>query len=270
MDKLIHAAEKGDAKKVAKFLQKGANPDVSDNFGWTPLYRAVIKGHKEIVEILLIGGADVDKRTGGVTPLGWAAEAGNTEIVKLLLDHKADINAPGKEGASPLYSAVNYGRKDVIKLLLEHGADVNAREEKYNWCPLHVAVHTRFGPLGVDNEKNRSEVLDLLVKFGADVNAKEGSNGWLPLHVACLAGRKNLAEILLDGGADVNAVDNNGMTPLLWVATEGVIDCARLLLDRGADVNMRVSGSGASPLRLAKKFDQPMLAELISQHGGVE
>ena len=270
MDKLLKAADKGDVKKVSRFIKKGMDVNLSDDFGWTPLFRAAKKGHAEVVKLLLDAGAEVDKPTAGIAPLWWAAESGHTDAAKVLLDHGANINAPGKEGATALYTAVNFGRKGVIELLLEKGADVNAREEKYNWCPLHTAVQTSYGPVGVDQEKNRREIVELLLKFGADLAAKESSNGWTPLHIACFLGRRNLAEILLDGGAEINIIDDKGMTPLLWAVSEDKLDCAELLLDRGADANQKHQESGLTALGLANKFNYTQMADLLRKYGGIE
>ena len=75
-------------------------------------------------------GADVNVRdANGETPLHWAAEEGKKETVALLLEHGADVNARGEDGATPLHWAAAWGRKEIAALLLEHGADAGVRNE---------------------------------------------------------------------------------------------------------------------------------------------
>ena len=270
MNKLLKAAEKGDANKVAKFIKKGADVNFSDNVGWTPLYRAAIKGHVEVVKMLLDAGADIEKTTSGITPLCWAADNGKTEVVKLLLERGANVNAIGKKNAPALYHAADIGYKDLVNVLLENGADVNVQtDDEYRWTPLHVAVSSRFSPYGVKNqEENRAEIVRFILESGADVGIPEESNGFTPLHLACNVGRSNLAEMLLDHGAEINAKDKNGMTPLHWAVAEEQMGCVQILLDRGADANMRHPESGLSPYEMAMKFNNPLIANLIEKYGG--
>jgi uncharacterized protein len=91
-----------------------------------PLLKEALKRHYvEIVDALLQAGADVNVRDeAGFTPLHDAALAGNAGAVRLLLDHGANINIGDKDsGATALYMAATMGREDVVNLLLEKGAD---------------------------------------------------------------------------------------------------------------------------------------------------
>ena len=76
-----------DAERVRALIDKGANVDVRDKHGVTPLYEASGKGYTEIVKLLLNASADVNAaHTTGLTPLFWASENGHTEVVQLLLE----------------------------------------------------------------------------------------------------------------------------------------------------------------------------------------
>jgi ankyrin repeat protein len=89
------AAYEGDVERVKKLLEKGANPNIQDEVGRTPLRNAAFKGH--------------------------------VDVVKLLLEHGADPNIQNEYGDTPLHMAVYWGRVDVVKLLLEYGADPTVR-----------------------------------------------------------------------------------------------------------------------------------------------
>ena len=84
-----------------------------------------------------------------------------------------------------------------------------------------------------------------------------------PLHYAALKGQKEIAELLIAKGADVNAKYDRGWTPLLWAAREGHKEIAELLIAKGADVNAKDDG-GATPLDLA--FGET--ADILRKHGG--
>ena len=127
---LLEAARKGDVRKVRELLDRGANVNARDEYGWTPLHLAAYRGYAEVARLLLDRGANVDARDDvGDTPLHWAAHDGHLDVVELLLEHGADVNARAKDGATPLHAAAVNGRVDVVELLLEWGADASVMDK---------------------------------------------------------------------------------------------------------------------------------------------
>ena len=114
----------------------------------------------EIVELLIAKGADVNMRDdSGQTPLLNATSGGHKEIIELFIAEGADVNAKGYDGMTPLHVAALYGRKEIAELFIAKGADVNAFSEPN---PL-----LRSGtPLDLAIMRKHPEIPDLLRKHG--------------------------------------------------------------------------------------------------------
>lgn len=93
----------------------------------SPLMLAALRGHIELVQQLIVRGADVNKT--GWTPLHYAATSGHLDIMNLLLENHAYIDAESPNGTTPLMMAANYGSAAAVKLLLEAGADASLRNQ---------------------------------------------------------------------------------------------------------------------------------------------
>jgi ankyrin repeat protein len=191
-----------DATIIVRLLLKyGANPNATAKDGWTTLHEACRNGNEAIVDLLLGKKAhpNVTKQDGW-TPLHEACEYGHDAVVELLLKHKANPNAADCDGISPLHVACEHGRLLTVTLLLKHGANVNATT-KIGWTPLHEACCN-------DNE----EITALLLTHGARPNA-ETLQWRTPLHEASKSGSRALVTLLLESNAIVMAVDKDEVTP---------------------------------------------------------
>ena len=123
-------------------------------------------------------------------------------------------------------------------------------------------------PLYVAVSSGNKEIAELLISKGADVNAKD-KDGRTSLHSAASSGNKEIAELLISKGADVNAQSNNGWTPLHSAASNGSKEIAELLIANDADVNAP-NKDGDFPLRLAIIIGRSKEVEdLLISKGGV-
>ena len=131
---LLDAAKEGNIEAVKQHLANGADVNAKDD-GWTPLHNAAGYSTKEMVELLISNGANVNaKNDDGWTPLHDAA---TKEVAELLIAKGADVEAKDKDNWTPLHKAAFGGHKEIVELLISEGADVNAKGED-GWTPLNI------------------------------------------------------------------------------------------------------------------------------------
>lgn len=199
----------------------------------------------------------------GFSPLDYAVLKNNKRIVQLLLDAGAAID--WKDGYdNPLHIAALHGYKDMItELLWRNPAIVNIRDSM-NRTPLDLVLFNN----GLDRDSQlRQESIEVLLSFGAKVDTFW--NGYTPLHLAAGFGCYNIAQILLQSGADANIRFNNSgiETPLWSVALHDnvSIDMMLLLLEHGAVINNDIDEQGLS--LLGHVLNYPDIVELLLQNG---
>ena len=155
------------------------------------LFRAMNLMDLEAVKEALTNGADVNVTNDfGDSPLVWAEREGHIETIQLLLDHGAKIDVPtGSSGDisrdTILHRAVMHNHIEIVKLLLASGADVNVTDGFGGRTPLHKAA-----------SYNRIAIAQLLLASGADVNAKN-TYGETALYDAITEGSVKMVELLL-------------------------------------------------------------------------
>ncbi|KAL8799699.1 MAG: hypothetical protein Q9182_005708 [Xanthomendoza sp. 2 TL-2023] len=189
-------------------------------------------GHIGGIDLLLDHGAAINQCSSvplfdGYTPLIAAAREGHMAACQLLLSRGADVN--GTRYYSPLIAALNAGHMTVVQLLLSYGANADTPDvgERHDYA-LHTAVL-----------RKHEEIVRLLIEAGADVNAfsKDGNTA---LNYACRYGSRSIAQLLLDGGADIEGRSDNHShrrTPLEEAVFEGHDSVVQLLLHRGAKLD---------------------------------
>ena len=119
----------------------------------------------------------------------------------------------------------------------------------------------------LESGEQNKDVAELLIAKGADVNART-VDGYTPLHQATILGLMDVAELLIAKGADVNAKNKDGTTPIHLASIKAHNeDIAELLIANGADVNAK-DKDGLTPLAYAKKIRNGGVVEVIRRHGG--
>ena len=246
-----------------------------DKGGLVPLHNACSYGHYEVTELLVHAGASVNvSDLWKFTPLHEAAAKGKYDIVKLLLKHGADPAKRNRDGHVPL-DLVRDGDQDIADLLRGDAALLDAAK-KGHLARVHKLVTTQnincrdsqgrnSTPLHLAAGYNNLDVAEYLLEHGADVNAQD-KGGLIPLHNASSYGHLDVAALLIRFNTEVNATDRWGFTPLHEAAQKGRTQLCALLLAHGADPHMK-NQEGQSPLDLSTAEDvKCLLQDAMTQH----
>ena len=201
--RLHRAAATQTEHQVRGLIKQGADPNLRNWRGETPLHRAAIRNPDLDVSRALIGaGADVNARDdSGATPLHRAVHNASGGRSNLLIETGASLNARDKAGATPLHSVIESRREEMLARLVEAGASLHVRN-KDGSTPLHEAV-----------EKGWTEGAKTLLDHGADPNAPD-NEGRTPLHLAYAAERQDMVNRLIEAGANLEARDDTGRVPI--------------------------------------------------------
>jgi ankyrin repeat protein len=212
----LHSAVFGGNRKLAEFLiANGADVNIPDRHGFNPLdYCVEYSSSGEMESILRNNGAELTKPWR--TELMTAASIGYISHLEHLLKEGLDIHIKDTCGQTALHKAADSGREKTVEFLIANGANVNERDD---WGRTSL-WYTRY-----------SSVAEILLAKGADTEARDVTTGSVALHRAAANGDKELAKVLLAGGAYVNSKNKCGETPLDMAESE---EMKKLLRSHGA------------------------------------
>jgi ankyrin repeat protein len=237
---LLTACEEVNVELVAFLLSSGANANFLDNDGSRPVHRAA--HNSQILQKLGEKGADINLRDlNGETALHWAAREGSVGGVQWLVVNGAVVNSPSEIGHTPLHVATENGHEQACRILLESGADCEQHTNTTRSTPLHYAA-----------DVGNLAVVEILLDFNADPWAR---NKWkeTPLHVASWMGHAEIVEKLLHtsaGAATLESFEERGRRPLHEAAAQNSATICRILLEAGARLD-HVDNDGNTALHLA-------------------
>jgi len=160
---LMIAAGQANEDIVKCLLSKSININARDALGRAALEYAIEKERVEIVELLILKGAEVKSwriRGSGFANASWdnlrkVTCMGNLHLVKLLVSHGADVDGADNRGYTPLMYAAKYGHKDIVEFLISKGADVNHKGAE------------GVNALSLAKDNSHSEIVTILINAGA-------------------------------------------------------------------------------------------------------
>ncbi|KAI8810191.1 ankyrin repeat-containing domain protein [Cladochytrium replicatum] len=272
----IHfAALNGHTDVVEFFLNNGISPEVSDLENEAVIHYAARcrRDNAAVVKLLLDKGVDVEAKSSNKRrPLHLVAEFGSAETCRELLTHDADVNARiPKEFNFPLYLAVTFEHPEVVEVLLEKKPDIDARgaEQYTSLCRAAENGNKETCVLLLDAaaQQGSLDVLRLLHKRLLAVNGSmKNTKGQTMLH---FARSTELIDFCLRKGLDINAVDNEGYTPLAEAARSGDSDAFDYLLSKGAKSDIPLPEGMTLLMVVAEKLSSSTATGLIESGADV-
>lgn len=212
-----------------------------------------------------LNGVIVDERSctvKGEMNLLEAVNTRNKARLQELLAKGADPNSRDTEGSTALQIAVEHEMTDIVKILLDNKADPNNVKDGSDPLLLKAASYL----------PNNPEIVKMLLEHGANPNVKQ-EDGTTILHQAAMYNKLELVQLALDKGADVDAKDKQGMTPLMsnqsvWMSdlNSDSPDITNLLLSRGADPKAK-DLNGIPVLLLSFWRNSTKIPEALIEHG---
>ena len=252
------------------------NVNGRDETGTTPLMWASIRGHTQVVKLLLkCKDIQVDLvDNDGYQAMHRSADKSYPDITQLLLTHGVSVNVQSEpgfpwSGCTPLYLACECLRGETdktpgsptrdftrcVQVLLDKGANVNLVSSE-GWPPLHAVC--RYG--------NNTDIVKLLISHGADVN-KQTNDGDTPLILSCQVGFVSVVEILLQYHAKCNTQNKIRNTALIWASYQGHTQVVRLLLEcKDIQVDL-VDNGGFQAIHWSAQNGYPDITQLLLTHG---
>jgi ankyrin repeat protein len=243
---------------------KSEGPSWTPGYDVTALQAAAWQGSEQVVRRLVALGAQLSVQVDNApftSALQIAAYCGHLSTLKALIEYGSEVDESSAFFyRTALQCAAYAGHVDCARALLLAGADVNETGPGNSMSPLTAACCSKWAT---------TEMVALLGEHGAKVNAREDERLPFALQSACITEvDTKVIELLLDLGADVNAIGGQYGTALQVASSRGSHDTVGLLLRRGADPNIR-AGTFNTALQAAYSEGHADIIDLLYEHGAL-
>lgn len=275
----------GHLKVVELLVKLGANVDVVNSQGRSLVHLAKTW---EMIELLVRSGAPLNtKDLEGSTPVIAAINTENFELLEYLARAGAKVDELDKDGFTPLSKAIQNQHIKAIEPLIKAGANVNG--VRFQKPPIHLAVQLstpevaaellRFKP-NVNAIHNgvtplflvaQPKIVKKLVQSGANINYKAQEDiatihkGESPLHLVARLGTPETVRAMVQNGADIEAQNENGHTPLIMACNNQNFNVYTTLLDLGANINHKDKHGNTVMFHAVEVHNQQIFEDLITR-----
>ncbi|KAK4638956.1 hypothetical protein QC761_702990 [Podospora bellae-mahoneyi] len=295
---LACAAASGQSGTLQILLEHGADPHRLMEDGLTIISHAarsdVVRGQADTIAMLIEHGVDPNAidETPKKSALNWACSQGNLAVVRILLDPNVGGVKPGEILGDDRWTALHFAArcqvlagKDVTQYLISAGMDQTVGDID-GWLPIHYAakyanvvtlgylIHQKPGLSQLIEIKtdtggtllhcacDEGEAIKWLLRHGADVNAQD-DEGDTPLGLSCYDGMGDTVNLLLQAGADPKIQNEEKRTALHWAASGGAVNAGRELLNKCPAILHIKDEKNLSAMHLAIRKFEPTFAEML-------
>ncbi|XP_067664250.1 putative ankyrin repeat protein RF_0381 [Haliotis asinina] len=256
---MLHFACSGGSITIVKHVLSHTRVDINsrDHEGTTPVINAASYGHKDVFDLLVRKGADLTLKNDSDTILCAASRGGNAEIVKYILRQDASsINSRRSDGMTPVLLAAYKGHWEVFSLLVSNEANITLLRPETGENILHVAC--RGGNMKIVKYVLKQNILDINWKT---------TEGFTPAMIAASGRHNDVFDLLVEKGADLALVDNDGINILHLACLWGNIEVVKYVLTKDiVDINVR-SMDKTTPVMEAVIAGQKEMLYMLSING---
>jgi len=265
------ACQQGDIKTIKILEEYDCDFEVLDFEHLTPLFYAVFGERFEVIEYLLTKGVNLNHKDHQDRTVFYCACCQcSTKMVDFLYRKGCDINSKTKLERLPLAKAAYFGRADVVKLLLSYKEVIIESKDHKGRTALHNACWGKEGgregkKCGSNKGMDTPEAVQALLEKGANIEAKD-CDGNTPLAVAASTHADRSLPILMQFGADVNSLNNNLETPLFQASRYGHIQICKMLLEQYKADPFLVNNKGVDSIQISIENNHFELSKYYLEH----
>lgn len=266
---ISRSIHKGNAPAIKELIAKGAKVSDTENLNGSGLTQALNIDDEDIAVLLIENGADINKPDEqGFTPLALASKKKFNRAMEALIKRGADVNQTSRnKTAIPLEIVIDNDNAELLETMFNNGLNANTdaillravsgkKDNVISVALLHGArpniMNTTGQPvLWLAVAKDDNAAVTSLINANALLDVQDAEKGLTPLSLSIIRGNADIANLLINKGANPDVVDNNGFSSLAYAAATGQVEIIKALLAHKASIDA-VDKNGNTILQLVE------------------